>query len=165
MTPRPRIAVCAALDLDQVAGAFAPTVVVSLLPDADADRLALAWGAQRLALDIPDRNGQGDAPWAIDAARRLLALGASLSPNDRVLVHCAAGVSRSPAAALLLDLGWCVAQGFPVDDALVAGAVDRLRAIRPTSYPNGSLLDAADSLLRAHGAVARARQAFSQIRW
>lgn len=42
MTPRPRIAICAAPDLDQVAGALAPTVVVSLLPDADADRLAVA---------------------------------------------------------------------------------------------------------------------------
>jgi predicted protein tyrosine phosphatase len=164
-TTRPTFTICAAQDLDQVAGVCAPTAVVSLLPDADADRLAVAWGANRLALDIPDRNGQGDHPWAIKAARALLAFGATLSADDRVLVHCAAGVSRSPAAALLMDIGWLVAQGYAVDDALVAGAVDRLRAVRPTSYPNGSLLDAADSLLAARGAVSRAREAFARVVW
>jgi predicted protein tyrosine phosphatase len=162
---RPAFTICAAQDLDQVAGAIAPTAVVSLLPDQDADRLAVAWNANRLALDIPDRNGQGDHPWAIQAARALLAFGATLSPGDRVLVHCAAGVSRSPAAALLMDIGWLASQGHVVDDALVAGAIDRLRAVRPTSYPNGSLLDAADSLLSARGAVSRARAAFSRITW
>lgn len=153
----PRFRICGAFDLDEAAGAFAPTLIVSMIDhDADALRLATAWDAKHLSLPVPDREREATAPWAIATARTLLTAGAALNADDHVLIHCMAGISRSTAAALLLDLGWTHKATAPstkdVDDAL-----ERLVAARPEAMPNGSLLGAADTILGLKGHLARSR--------
>lgn len=152
----PLIRVCGADDLAERAGALNPTHIVSLIPSAEAATLAYAHNARHTALPIPDRERAGEEPWAADAAHSLLALGATLTAEDRVLVHCMAGISRSTAAALLLDLGH---HGGPHSPTTAANALDRLLAHRPKAMPNGSLLAAADRALGLNGVLSRLRAA------
>lgn len=152
----PTFRICGAFDLDEVAGAFAPTLIVSMIPDASALRLAHAWDARHLALPVPDREREAGAPWALATARVLLDTGAALPDDARVLVHCAAGISRSTAAAFLLDVGW-THKNHPITASDALEALDRLVAVRPEALPNGSLLGAADSLLGLSGVLAKGR--------
>jgi len=148
----PLLRVCAEPDIAACAGALRPTHIVSLIPSTEAAAAARATGATHHRLPIPDVERAADAPWALDTARALLTLGAALGPEDRVLIHCWAGVSRSTAAALLLDLA-----GAPITPSAIDAAVARLLEARPGALPNGSLLGAADALLGLPGSLSAAR--------
>lgn len=150
----PLLHVCAEPEVAACAAALRPTHIVSLIPSADAAAAARASGATHHPLPIPDVERAADAPWAVDTARALLTLGAALGPEDRVLIHCWAGVSRSTAAALLLDLARA-----PITPTAIEAAVARLLDARPGALPNGSLLGAADALLGLSGALTHARAA------
>ncbi len=64
--------------------------------------------------------------------------------NVRLLVHCAAGISRSPAAALVI-LSMRYGQGAE------ARAVRHLASIRPGCRPNTAIVRHGDSLLQRGG--------------
>lgn len=69
-----------------------------------------------------------------------------LSDEDRVLVHCHAGKSRSPAIAL----GILVAAGLTPTDALA-----RVKALRPFIIPNRLMTSILDDLLEQRGELNR----------
>jgi predicted protein tyrosine phosphatase len=77
-----------------------------------------------------------DGPRASDA-REARSLGRSLRPGARVLVHCVAGVSRSPAFAMLM----LEARGLSREQSLAV-----VKRIRPISRPNKLLLQLASEL-------------------
>ena len=77
-----------------------------------------------------------DGPRASDA-REAKILGQSLKPGARVLVHCVAGVSRSPAFAMLM----LEARGLSREQSLAV-----VKRIRPISRPNKLLLKLAGEL-------------------
>lgn len=63
-------------------------------------------------------------------------------PSEPVLVHCRAGLSRSPAVALTLIVRGLMANdsNLNVQPALEEKAVDLLLQIRPKSRPNALVL-------------------------
>ena len=87
-----------------------------------------------------------------EVADALVAFALRLHAEARVLAHCEAGISRSTAAALVLDLA---APGLPpgAQDRLEA-AWDRLFALRPEARPNRGLLRLADTRLGLAGRLA-----------
>jgi predicted protein tyrosine phosphatase len=56
----------------------------------------------------------------------------NLPENARLLVHCHAGVSRSPATAIAILCAW----GWPVEQA-----VEHIAKIRPVMWPNKWILE------------------------
>lgn len=66
--------------------------------------------------------------------------------SGAVLCQCSAGISRSPAAALLCLVTWTA----PGDEAK---CVQALREIRPAAMPNRMLLRLGDELLSRDGAL------------
>jgi predicted protein tyrosine phosphatase len=63
-------------------------------------------------------------------------------PSEPILVHCLAGLSRSPAVALTLIIRGLLAQRFELDaqQFLVEKAVNLLLQIRPQARPNALVL-------------------------
>jgi predicted protein tyrosine phosphatase len=82
------------------------------------------------------------------AVRRLLAFDRNANHDERLLIHCTAGISRSPAALIAL-----LAARHPelCDELFVA-----LRQIRPRAWPNSLLLAFADDALGRGGELMNA---------
>lgn len=74
---------------------------------------------------------------------------ASLRAQDRVLLHCEAGVSRSAALAYAI---LCMHAGEGEEIECFA----HLMAMRPTALPNTLIVRYADAVLRRDGAMTRA---------
>jgi predicted protein tyrosine phosphatase len=74
----------------------------------------------------------------------ILAFSSSFCPEDRVLVHCHAGISRSTAAAIAIF----VQHGMEPFEAFYA-----VQAVAPEMYPNKLMLRYADDLLNQQGAI------------
>ncbi|MGH6933602.1 MAG: tyrosine phosphatase family protein [Dongiaceae bacterium] len=75
---------------------------------------------------------------------RIIELGSELTDDDRILVHCQAGISRSSAAALIM-----LAMRNPGRERDIAA---RLRAEGPWFVPNRLMIEIADRL-SGRGAV------------
>ena len=86
--------------------------------------------------DITDA-GSPYAP-SRDQIARIIEFGRTLRPDDQLLVHCAAGIGRSPAGALAV---WCALGREPVS------ALTSLMRIRPQADPNPLVVMYADDLL------------------
>ncbi|HEV7919635.1 MAG TPA: hypothetical protein VGR02_02475 [Thermoanaerobaculia bacterium] len=84
-----------------------------------------------------------DVQRIIDAARTLAAR------PGRVLIHCAAGISRSSAAAFIIHT---VLLGAGREDEALARVLEQ----RPIAKPNRRMLEIADRLLERGGAVTAA---------
>ncbi len=69
--------------------------------------------------------------------------------DGRLLIHCAAGISRSAAAALTTLAVWL---GPGQEDEAVA----RVYAVRPEAWPNSLFVELADELLSRDGALLHA---------
>src|SRR5918999_232629 len=100
--------------------------------------------SQRLRLHFADAV-EGESAPSEDDVRRIIELAHELRPRaGKVLVHCAAGVSRSAAAALIMHACW-----------LGAGreheALERVLAQRPIARPNRRMVALADTLLERRG--------------
>lgn len=76
----------------------------------------------------------------------ILDLGRALPLEATLLVHCFAGVSRSPAAAYIL----ACAAGAVGDEHAIAR---RLRATAPRATPNPLMISFADDILQRGGAM------------
>ena len=83
--------------------------------------------------------------------RQIISLAEQLrSEGGTLLIHCAAGVSRSTAAALIIYACWL---GRGNEDE----AMRRVIAQRPCAIPNRRMVALADKLLKLNGSLVRAR--------
>lgn len=78
--------------------------------------------------------------------RQIIDLGRGLPENATLLVHCFAGVSRSPAAAYIL----ACAASLPGGELSIAY---RLRTAAPKATPNALMVSLADAVLQRCGAM------------
>ena len=77
--------------------------------------------------------------------RTLMELAQNLrSSKGKVLIHCEAGVSRSPAAALILYACW-------LGPGREGEAMRRVLTQRPLALPNRRMVELADHLLERGG--------------
>jgi predicted protein tyrosine phosphatase len=130
----------------------APERVVSLLdPDATFPEFGSAYFGRHLRLCLhdvhtPATDQVGAAAKHIDA---LLAFLAQWQRSAPILIHCRAGMGRSPAAAFIAA---CL-YNPKVDELKVAGA---LRRLSPTARPNEALIGLADAALGRSGRMTKA---------
>ncbi|HJV40249.1 protein tyrosine phosphatase [Caulobacter sp.] len=87
--------------------------------------------------------------------REIIGLGQRLPPAATLLIHCFAGVSRSPAAAYILA---CAATSAGEEEALAAV----LRAASPGATPNALMIALADDILGRGGAMSRSIRAIGR---
>ncbi len=71
------------------------------------------------------------------------------SSRGKVLIHCEAGVSRSPAAALILYACW-------LGPGRECAAMRRVLSQRPIAIPNRRMVELADHLLKRGGRLLEA---------
>ena len=83
-----------------------------------------------------------------DDIARLLAFDRDHAPDETLLVHCTAGISRSTAAMVLL-----LAQRAPGDEEAIFA---QIRAIRPKAWPNSRMIAFGDKLLGVNGKLVEA---------
>lgn len=77
--------------------------------------------------------------------QQIIRLAESLRLNTgKVLIHCEAGVSRSPAAALIMYACW-------LGPGHERQAMDRVLTQRPAAIPNRRMVELADGLLALRG--------------
>lgn len=92
---------------------------------------------------------------AEDHVARIVRFAAGWDRRAPLLVHCWLGISRSPAAALIVALAVAPDQD---DDALAR----RLRHASPFVTPNARLIDIADGMLARGGRLRRAVHAIGR---
>jgi len=88
----------------------------------------------------------GFQPATVEQVRAVLDFGAGVGPDDHLIVHCMAGISRSTACAI----GILARHLDPGREREIAAFV---RKIRPQAMPNRLVLAHADKLLARHGAL------------
>lgn len=96
--------------------------------------------------DLEDLTEPSQAP-SLEAVARILHYAADFRPDDRVLVHCVAGISRSTAVAVLV----LIRHGAPPERAF-----SHIGRLRPAMSPNMLILEHGDHLLRLNGRLKRA---------
>jgi predicted protein tyrosine phosphatase len=97
-----------------------------------------------LRLHFADVNEEEYGPTEEDV-RKIIGLAESLiSVGGNVLVHCAAGISRSTAAALIMYTCW-LGPGSECE------AIERVISRRPIANPNRRMIALADKLLGREG--------------
>ena len=135
-----------------------PTRALSLVDD---DALLPCFGAHHLVLrfhDIDDAEVAALAGFTAPTrghVRDALAHCAGLGPDERVLIHCHAGISRSPAMAI----GVLVQAGASPAEALAAVA-----RIRPHCIPNRLVIRYLDEALGLRGTLVEAVRGFYAAR-
>lgn len=117
----------------------------------DPDQACPEFQVEHLLLRFHDvSHGVGGPRWIEPPlgghVAKIIAFAQSLAPHDRVLVHCAMGISRSPAAVLII-----VAALTGSADA----AIEELRRLIPSLIfePNQRMIRLADRQLRMKGAL------------
>lgn len=156
----PLIHVCGLHDMPRQVGRLRPERLISLLPAAEQPltppTIAPSDHLRVMIRDFDDpREGEG-APTRRHVEALIEFLRAT-PPGASILIHCLAGVSRSPAAALIalvLD-----APGCELEAALL------LSEAAPFAWPNRLLLELADDLLDRGGALLAAREAMGRPDW
>ena len=74
--------------------------------------------------------------------QRILEFSKDFTSDDKVLVHCSAGISRSTAVGIMIS----IQHGLTEDEAF-----KKVYAVRPHMYPNSLILEYADELLGRDG--------------
>lgn len=147
--------VCPASQVRRLVQDHAPQGVVSLIsPDAVAPDLGLPGDRHRVLRfhDIAEPRA-GLTPPDLAVLEALLAF-ADTIPGP-LLLHCFAGISRSPAAAYILA---CRRAGPGAEIEIAA----RLRALSPSATPNPWLVALADERLARRGAMSAAIRALGR---
>jgi len=88
--------------------------------------------------------------------RELLAFDAGAHEDERLVVHCGAGISRSTGALAVL----LAARHPDLDDDDIFASI---RQIRPIAWPNSLVVSLGDELLRRRGALMSALQRHYEI--
>ena len=96
---------------------------------------------QECFCDLEDRATPSQAP-SLEAIGRILDYAAGFRDDDRVLVHCAVGVSRSTAVAILV----LVRHGMAPDRAFA-----HVAQLRPAMSPNMLIIEHGERLLGLNG--------------
>ena len=152
-----KLVVCPASGLEAALHAHRPQAAISLIsPDAVLPDLPFG-ESRRLVLrfnDITEPREGLVAPHA-DLIHRLLAFEADLPQEATLLLHCYAGISRSPAAAYILA---CARSGPGQEETLSQG----LRALSPECTPNSLMVRLADDILQRGGEMVRAVEAIGR---
>jgi predicted protein tyrosine phosphatase len=113
--------------------------------------------AQKLRLEFddvpnepPEHHLSSDfKPPSLEQVQQILDFGGSLSKSDRLLIHCAAGISRSTGAGLAV-----VAKFLgPGNEEL---AVHALMDIKQSSRPHAGIVHMADAVLERGGQLSAA---------
>lgn len=127
-----------------------PSHVISL-GSPGAEIATVPAGLTRLSLTFHDivEPTEGLQPVTPDQVARLLDFAAAWPRTAPLLIHCWAGVSRSPAAAYAIA---CLIAGPSASDDLAR----RLRASAPFATPNRRLVALADAALARGGAMSAA---------
>jgi predicted protein tyrosine phosphatase len=145
-----RLVVCAFTDVDHVVQDRRPDGVIGLLaPDQPVPLIEA--GPRRLTLRFHDiaELQDGLVAASADQIAELLAFGRAFPAEATLLVHCWAGVSRSPAAAFAL----ACAAAPERPESMIAQA---LRQASPSATPNPLLVRLADDQLARAGRMVRA---------
>jgi predicted protein tyrosine phosphatase len=121
--------VCGYSEVKRVRKAFGATHILSLLDPGRTLRQYSNGACSQKLVPMEDNDSAGANSPTLEKVKDILAWGASLPKDSRVVVHCEAGVSRSTAAALGL---WM--QENP--NASVADAVTWLLSVRKQARPN-----------------------------
>ena len=151
------IAVTTLLGLDRALARFKPRFLVSLLdPGSMIDASDQILPGEHLRLECYDTlvasSNRGFPNQAI--VEKLLEFGVRWSGHDRLLTHCIAAQSRSPAAAVIL-----LAQKNPGQEERIARLVARKL---PQARPNPRLIEVGDRLLGLGGRLISAVKAMPE---
>jgi len=119
------------------------SLLVSIGDPEDALPSGYETVAEKLRLTFPDRDDDEGASEThvleiIEAGRRIS------DSSGRVLVHCWAGISRSSAAAIIMQMAW-FGPGNEIE------AVRSVLAQRPGARPNRRMIGIGDRLLHLDG--------------
>lgn len=126
--------------------------VVTLLAPGTAHEPPQGIAAERhLKLYFHDivQEMDGHTPPSAADAERLISFFRSWDPQEPMLIHCWAGISRSTAAAYM---ALCMFR----PDADEADLAQELRAASPSATPNRLIIALADDLLGRQGRMVRA---------
>ncbi len=143
--------VCPLGKVEELAATTGAGAIVSLLgPTAETPRLKGLAPGRHLVLDVADivapREGH-----VLARAEHVETLIAFIRRWDRarpLIVHCYAGVSRSPAAAFIAACALTAAREIEI--------ARNLRRLSPTASPNPHLIALADSILLREGRMVAA---------
>lgn len=128
-------------------------VLTLIAPDAPMARIDRPATVLRFNDIVEPRPGLSE-PTALIIGQ-IIDLGRSLPSHATLLIHCYAGISRSPAAAYIL----ACASGPAGQESAPA---DFLRAASPGATPNALMIALADQILDRGGAMSRAIQAIGR---
>ncbi len=141
--------ICGLSELAAAPFAAVDRVISIISPGAPVPDEVVASGKPYLAFRFDDtiRVGDGEPPGE-HHVRTLLYFAAAGPPDERLLVHCTAGISRSSAALAVV-----LASRFPdIDDEIFA----EIRAIRSRAWPNSRIVEFGDALLGRGGRLTAA---------
>lgn len=127
--------------------AHRPQRVITLTSDAVAE-LPEDMQVERLVLRFHDIVAERDGLTMPDAGHieKLMDFVCDWDRRRPLLIHCYAGVSRSPAAAFIAQMA--------LDPAMNAqSAAQQLRLVSPSATPNARLIALADAALGRQGAM------------
>jgi predicted protein tyrosine phosphatase len=139
--------VCGIDELGQAPLEAADRIVSILAPDAPVPQRLVGMSKPVLFLRFHDAIGREvGAVLPADAdIQALLDFDADADVNERLIVHCTAGISRSTAALITL-----LAQRHSnLDDELF----EKLRKLRPKAWPNSRMIEIADRMLERRGTL------------
>ncbi|MBV8298287.1 MAG: dual specificity protein phosphatase family protein [Candidatus Eremiobacteraeota bacterium] len=138
--------VCGLDELHRAPLASADRIVSILDPGAPLPFELRSVAVPLLVLRFEDVTNPADslAPQRADV-EQLVAFDADAREEDRLVVHCTAGISRSTAALAIL----LAARHPELNDEIFAA----IREIRPTAWPNALLVAHGDEALRRGGSL------------
>jgi len=147
--------VCGLLELNGLQ-AWGPSRVLSIIDPELAwpDDLAFPPPCQHVTMRFHDEIEPIDGKRLPERAdvEQIVAIGrqmAASGPQDRLLVHCHAGISRSTAALAIV----CVSMSPDAEDPDV---LDAILAMRPQAWPNSTMIRLADDILGRRGRLVSA---------
>ena len=151
MTAMPSLVVCPLREATARIQSGSVTHAVSLV---DPDTEIVHRAPCHLVLAMEDSLCGAGSPDAGHVAA-MVAFIRTMPPDARLLVHCHAGIGRSPAAAI----GMLAAIGHSPEDA-----VAKVAAIRPFMMPNKAIIGHFDDILGLGGSLRYAAEAWMAAR-
>jgi predicted protein tyrosine phosphatase len=146
------IFVCPLSKVADLIALHGPSRVISLLdPDFPFNCLGPAYADGHLQFRFHDVHhaAEDQLPPSAEHVARLLDFLAAHRPDDSVLIHCRAGIGRSPAAAY-------IAACFLNPDVPERSIALAFRRAAPHVRPNVTLIELADTLMAREGRMIQA---------